>query len=39
MTMKTNQNKFYMYESKGYIKNSLNMLLNHFKMEKLIQVN
>jgi hypothetical protein len=33
--MKTNQDRLYLYNSKAYLKNSLNILLNHFSMEKL----
>lgn len=36
MKMKSNQNRLYMYNSKAYIQNSLNMLLNHFTMDKLL---
>lgn len=36
--MKYNQDKSYMYNSKAYIQNSLNMLLNHFSMDKITDV-
>jgi hypothetical protein len=36
--MKSHQNKFYMYNSKAYLHNSLNMLLNHFTMDKLLDI-
>lgn len=33
--MKSNQDKFYVYQSKPYLKNSLNVLLNHFTLDQL----
>lgn len=31
--MKSNEDRLYIYSSKAYIKNSINVLLNHFTME------
>lgn len=33
--MKANQDKLYLYQSKPYLKNSLNVLLNHFTLDQL----
>lgn len=35
MKMKTDQNRLYLYQSKAYIINSMNVLLNHFTMTQL----
>lgn len=36
--MKTNANRQYMWDSKAYLENNLNILLNHYSMKKLVQV-
>lgn len=33
--MKSNQDKRYIYQSKPYLKNTLNVLLNHFTLDQL----
>lgn len=35
--MKSNQNSMYMYNSKAYIHNSLNKLLNHYSLKQLLE--
>ena len=37
--MRANINKHYIWDSKPYIENSLNILLNHYSMDKLLDNN